>query len=191
MTDFSHLFADKVALVSRHVELGHQATDEMLLEAVQQLGDEVFQPGDRIVVEDMLTRKQGRPPKTKASRYAVAQRIGAIRHPAMLEPLRDALAHRLRGSHGFTEWQRALRVHKALSKPQRDQYMRYIYRAVHPLLSDAPMVDLPIFGEIAVSDNVPKSPKRDKAAEITARLLRQLGFDPPAKGRILNIISEK
>jgi hypothetical protein len=191
MTDFSHLFADKVALVSRHVELGLQATDEMLLEAVQQFDDDVLQPGDRSVVEDVLTRKQGRPLKAKALRCDVAQRIEAICHPAMPRPLQDALAHRLRRSHGLTEWQCDLRAHKAVSKLRRDQHIRFLYRQVYRLLSDAPMVDLPIFGAIAVPNNVQKSPRRDKAAEITAGLLRQLGFDPPAKGRIFNIISKK
>ena len=37
MPDFSHLFADKIAMVARYVERGHQATDEMLLEAFQQI----------------------------------------------------------------------------------------------------------------------------------------------------------
>jgi hypothetical protein len=191
MIDFSHLFADKIALVSRHVERGRQATDEMLLEAVQQFDDEVLQPADPAIVEDVLMRKRGRPPKAKDIRPSVAQRIEAIRHPALPRPLQDALARRLRSSHGLTERQRALRADKAMPKPHRNQYIRFLYRQIYPLLGDALTVNHPIFGKIAVPEKVQKSSKRDRAAEIIAGVLLQLGFHPPAKGRIFNIVSEK
>jgi hypothetical protein len=191
MTDYSHLVADKISMVSRHLELGHPATDEMLLEAVEQLDRAVLCDADRKVVEAVLNRKQGRPPKASAPRLEVAKRIEAMDHPGLPQPLRDALAKRLRSSRGLTERQRAMQVYNDLRKPRRVMFMRAIYRDILPLLGNQPVKGHPVYGDIIVPDKVLARPRHEQAAEITHTLLARMGFRPPAVRRMLNIISQK
>jgi hypothetical protein len=191
MTDYSHLVADKISMVSRWLERGRSATDEMLLEAVEQLDRAVLCDADRAVVLAVLKRNQGRPPKASAPRLEVAASIEATDHPGLPQPLRDALAHRLRSPRGLTELKRSMQVYNELRKPRRVMFMRAIYRDILPLLGDQPVKGHPVYGDIIVPDKVLASPRHEQAAEITHILLARMGFHPPAVRRMLNIISQK
>lgn len=191
MTDYSHLVADKISMVSRWLERGRPATDEMLLEAVEQLDRTVLGDADRKVVEAVLKRNQGRPPKANVPRLGVAARIEATDHPGLPPPLRDELAHRLRRSKGLTDLQRAMRNHKVMLKRRRDMFIRHLYPEIYALLNDGSVIKHPIIGEIEVPPAIRANPRSTQAAEITANILYRFGFDPPAKGRMMNIISGK
>lgn len=103
------------------------------------------------------------------------------------EPFKAALAARIRRRRGLTDFERSLRAFNALRRPERDMFIRSLYREITGLLKTNGPVIHPILGELQVPSEISRT-RSQTALHMTHSILLSLGMDPPSEARMFNIV---
>ena len=100
MVDFSHYSVTTLAMVARFAARRGRPSDEMLLEAFDQICPSPLSQIETEAIRRVLAHKRGRPPGKLPSRTRLARAVMQIEQPDIPRGYLEALAHRLQSKEG-------------------------------------------------------------------------------------------
>lgn len=190
--DFSHLMKTDAVAVAAYLRRHDKGSDEMYLEALQQLDPPLELP------EGMLTEltraltpgvsRRGRPKAGAPTREEIAEALTRISRDDVPSPFLQGLAGRLRSGRRYTRLQRSEPHYWQMQKSERIMFMRELYRDFYELLGNAKAeIHHPILGRFSVPAS---GARNEKALRMTWAVMHDAGFDPPDVISMRNLVGK-
>lgn len=189
--DFSNYRLNPKTVVTA-VSRGHRITDEDLLDVIERMRPGIYTDTELRCLRAILdpeVESRGRKPADGPTRASLAVKLSSIDRDDIPKKFVVYVAERLHSGKKYTNADSNLAYYKKWRKHDRDMIMRGLYREFSArIFRSTKTVTHKVLGEFPVP--MPERPPSERALHLVQRILSdELGFDPPATGRMINIIA--